>query len=162
MRSEVKEDETEIDTAQAYAQARERYGATFDRYISEGNVDGAHIEWNKIAAATSLLFQGKTIEKAQDRIDKNWQRGSVPKFAAQNRTMPIDRHGSPTQHRQRELTNLRNQINDLKVKTRHAKADWFTPANVLSTGPSSPVEAIGGAENVDTEDTREMADQVLR
>ena len=57
---------------------------------------------------------------------------------------------------------MRNQINDLKAKTRHANADLFTPTNLLSTGPQGPVEAIGGAENADTDDTREMVDQVLR
>ena len=57
-------------------------------------------------------------------MKKNGKRGSTPDFIAQDKLKPLDRLGSPTQHRQRELTRLKNQLVDLKTKTRNIAAKW--------------------------------------
>ena len=107
------------------------------------------------------MVQGKSITEADDLIEAKWKRGSIPKFVTQNSTKPIDRLGSPTQHRQRELTRLKNQLNDLKHKTKHANPAWFTPTNAQSTRLQRTTEADGNAEEGGEDDTPEMADKVL-
>ena len=106
-------------------------------------MDGAHIEWNKIAEMTTLIIQGKTPDQADEIIARGWKRGSTPSFIVQDKLRPLDSLGTPTQHRQRELTRLKNQLADLRAKTRKAPSSWTQP---FSVRPSEPQGSDGGTE----------------
>ena len=76
---------------------------------------------------TTLIIQGKSPTQAAEVIAKSWKRGAIPKFITQDKLKPLDCLGTPTQHRQRELTRLKEQLADLRAKTKKAAPSWIQP-----------------------------------
>ena len=85
----------------------------------------------------------------------------------------MDRHGSPTQHKQREFTHLKNQLSDLRCKTKKAPPTLTRPINVRKSDSRGSDEAVEGApqrhaqnqeasEETDRDMEQDLAEHVLK
>ena len=144
----------------AYRMAKDIYGLDFSESLRRKDIDEAHVAWNKIAEAASLIGQGKSLAQAAQEIQENWKRGSIPAFTHQEIQKPIDRLGNPTQHRQRELTRLRNQLADLRAKTTNAFHEWKHPIGLRSSLPQGKEEAANESAH-GTQEEQEAVGHIL-
>ena len=71
-----------------------------------------------MAETCILAIKGEDLESAVKTVEKQWWRGSRPRFIRRQKTKPTDKCGNPVTHRQREINNLRNKLTDLRNKTR--------------------------------------------
>ena len=106
-------EEIEVDTAKVYQSVDDDYGPTLRAQIAGKDHNGAHATWNKMAEICTMMVQGEDKESASAKEEKNWWRGTKPKFIKRQKTKPVDKCGSPVTHREREIANLRNKLADL-------------------------------------------------
>ena len=77
------------------------YGETFKAELDEGDVNAAHVTWNKMAEISTMIVQGADEEEAIQKVERSWWRGTAPKFIKRQRTKLVDRDGNLVTHRQK-------------------------------------------------------------
>ena len=107
------------ETAEAkFDEVYEKYGPDLERQIANKDFNGAHVTWNIMVEVFIEFARGKEWNKTVSDIEGRWKRGARPTFSKKQKTKPLTTGGNPVLHRQKELTNLRNRINDLRSKSK--------------------------------------------
>ncbi len=98
--------------------------------LGNSDLDRAHILWNELAETYIMTAKGTSPNDALRKIRAAPSRGGQPTFTKCRRAAPTDHIGSPTTYRQRQLTNCRNQVNDLiarlNARARNGDPDPWT------------------------------------
>ena len=98
------------------------------------------------------MVHGKTQAEAVRSVENKWQRGTRPVFIKRQKTKPLNPSGGPVLHRQKEITNLRNRINDLRQKPKQVD---FSHDRVPSASPNAMTEVTDTEEQTREESEAE-------
>ena len=114
----IKPEDITEDAEDIFAKVDQKYGRTLQGHISNRDLDKAHQTWNVLAEVFINMAHGQTEEEAVEKVESKWNRGTKPLFIKRQKTQPTNSNGDPVLHRQKEITNLRNRVNDLRQKTK--------------------------------------------
>ncbi len=98
------------------------YGNSFDAAVDNQRLDDAHEIWNYMAEAVIKIAAGGDPDQVRSDIQAAPIRGAPPRFIKRQRRKPVDRLGTPETFLQRQATNVRNRVNDLRNRLRKSDA----------------------------------------
>ncbi len=98
------------------------YGNNFDAAVDNHRLDDAHEMWNYLAEAVIRIAAGADPDQVRNHIQAAPIRGAPPRFIKRQRRKPVDRLGNPETFLQRQATNVRNRVNDLRNRLRKSDA----------------------------------------
>ena len=85
VKCDIDPEDIDCDIGEVHKKAEAIYGAELANQLEQGRVNEAHVTWNKMAEITYLIIQGEEEDEARRKVEKNWWRGSVPKFKKRQR-----------------------------------------------------------------------------
>ncbi len=112
-------EEWHADWDAAVAEAEAMYAPRLNQALADGDVDQAHITWNRMAEACIYLAKGEKGEEVFRRIEGAPPRGGVPRFIKMKRCKYVDALGHPTTYRQRQVTNAKNLLVELRSRLKN-------------------------------------------
>ncbi len=107
----------------AYKEVKLKYASKYRSAIDKGDVDLAHEIWCYMAEECLCIAGGMSPSEAEAWVKSFHPRGRPPRFKKRKRAKPVDKLGHPATCRQRQLTNTKNRVLELKHRLQRCERE---------------------------------------